>query len=103
MMKLTEKCVEILAKYEDEMAAEEWGEKFASLHEGAAVLREEIEEALDDAHYMNLAFCGMWEAVKENDNGKVAEQLKKIYKEAILGASEMIRVAAMAMKMSKTL
>lgn len=103
MMKKTERGVEIIAQHEYEMAAEERGEKFASLHEGAAVLREEIEEALDDAHYMNLAFCGMWEAVKEKDNEKVAGQLEKLYKEAIIGASEMIRVAAMAVKMSETL
>lgn len=38
-----------------------------------------------------------------NEEGRIREELRNIYTHAILGASEMIQVAAMAMKMSKTL
>ena len=103
MMKKTEKGVEILAQHEYEMAAEEWGEKFASLHEGAAVLREEIEEATDEGNSVDYFFSYLWDAVKTNDTARIREELRNIYTHAILGASEMIQVAAMAMKMSKTL
>lgn len=103
MMKKTEKGVGYLVEHEYEMAAEEWGEKFASLHEGAAVLREEIEEATDEGNCVDYSFSCLWDAVKSNDTARIREELRNIYTHAILGASEMIQVAAMAMKMSKTL
>lgn len=103
MMKKTEKGVGYLVEHEYEMAAEEWGKKFASLHEGAAVLREEIEEATDEGNCVDYSFSCLWDAVKLNDTARIREELRNIYTHAILGASEMIQVAAMAMKMSKTL
>lgn len=103
MMKKTEKGVGYLVEHEYEMAAEEWGEKFASIHEGAAVLREEIEEATGEGDCVDYSFSYLWDAVKTNDTARIREELRNIYTHAILGASEMIQVAAMAMKMSKTL
>ena len=54
---------------EYEMAKEEHGKKFSSMHEGYAVLLEEIEEArtemdavMNDAHLRYL-----WESVKEDN------------------------------------
>lgn len=103
MMKKTEKGVGYLVEREYEMAAEEWGEKFASLHEGAAVLREEIEEATDEGNCVDYSFSCLWDAVKANDTVCIKVVLQDIYTHAILGASEMIQVAAMAMKILATL
>lgn len=52
---------------------------------------------------MDYSFSYLWDAVKTNDTARIREELRNIYTHAILGASEMIQAAAMAMKMSKTL
>lgn len=46
--KRTMRGVDYLIENELDMARDEHGATFASMHEGESVLREEIEEAIDD-------------------------------------------------------
>ena len=47
--------IEKLIKEEYERASIIYGEKFASVHEGESVIREEMEEAIDSLQYVGKA------------------------------------------------
>lgn len=78
-------------------AANEKFPQFRSLHEGAAVLLEEIEELRDEVHYINGYYSDLWEFVKSgyDEAGTIAESL---YIHAVNAACEAVQVAAMAEK-----
>lgn len=85
---------------EYEMAKEEHGKKFSSMHEGYAVLLEEIEEAraemdavMNDAHLRYL-----WESVKEDNAEHAMDAAHIIRTRAACLACEAIQVSAMATK-----
>lgn len=70
---------------------------FHSDHEAASVLREEIEEATEDAISVQEGYQTVWKAVRKD--AKVPdEDLLSIRDKAIHGAAELIQVAAMAEK-----
>lgn len=86
------------------MAAEKWGGKFASRHEGASVIREEFEEAIEEMEEIQKAYKEMWLCVRRDFSKKVmAVSVDDIYKLAVEAACELIQVAAMAHKMLATL
>lgn len=104
MMNKTMECVKKMVDQELKMANEQYP-LFASVHEGAAVILEELEEAEDEMNKMKEAYSTLWDCVKENisledkyffgDNDKPADGLKKY---AINCACECIQVAAMCEK-----
>lgn len=98
MNKLLEK-VKVLADEELKLANEQYP-LFASAHEGAAVILEEVEEADDEMVWMKRQYNRLWDDVKADgpkeciiDN---AEKLKRLAKRC---AAECIQVAAMCEKM----
>lgn len=100
--KRTLRGVNYLITNELDMAREYYGSTFASMHEGAAVLKEEIEEAIDEMNIIVDIAKGLWNRVKDDD-GKVA----RIDAGGIDGAAsrlacEAIQVAAMALKFVDT-
>ena len=72
--------------------------QFHSMHEGYAVLREEVDECQDEHDAMILHTNDLWQAVKHDDNTVAAEKLKLIEATAIQLAAEAVQVAAMARK-----
>ena len=52
--------------------------QFHSMHEGYAVLREEVDECQDEHDAMILHTNDLWQAVKHDDNKVAAEKLKLI-------------------------
>lgn len=72
--------------------------QFHSLHEGYAVLREEVDECQVEYDKMILHTNDLWQAVKHDDNKVAAEKLKLIEARAIQLAAEAIQAAAMARK-----
>lgn len=69
---------------------------FASNHEGYAVIKEEIEEAVEES---NLAVGNLeilWDVIRENGVG--LESVSYIKQHAIKAAAEFIQVAAMCEK-----
>lgn len=96
--------VEFLTKSEYDMAAEKWGGKFASRHEGESVIREEFEEAIDEMEEIGKAYKAMWLCVRKDFSKKVmADAVDDVYNHAVEAACELIQVAAMAYKMLATL
>lgn len=102
--KNTMKDVELLTESEYDMAAEKWGGKFASRHEGASVIREEFEEAIEEMEEIQKAYKDMWMCVRRDFSKKVtADAVDGVYNHAVEAACELIQVAAMAYKMLATL
>jgi len=87
--------VGFLANKELEKSYEEFP-KFVSPHEGYAVIKEEIEEHLDDTIGINSQFSALWENVKCNESA--IDDANKLSILAIHAAAEAIQVAAMAQK-----
>lgn len=63
----TEKLVNDLIQAEYKNACEKFGEKYNSLHEGYAVLKEEIEEVRDEYNSLLSNYHYLWENIKDND------------------------------------
>ena len=86
-----------LVSVELERAKEEH-EDFHSLHEGYAVLLEEIDESRDELQIIQADAAALWRCVK-NDNALEAKlALVEIEDAAVCLAAEAIQVAAMAQK-----
>lgn len=68
-------------------------------HESYAVLLEQVQEAEDELRLCESALIKFWEQIKKdaNDNSKV-KSLSLIHSNALLGACQLIKVAAMAKK-----
>lgn len=78
----------------------EYGNKdFNSLHEGYAVLKEEIEEAEEELQRINGKFNAVWGAVRRDEFPKESIHLLKHHAELL--ACEAIQVAAVAQKFMK--
>ena len=70
---------------------------FKSMHEGYAVLKEEVEEAKDDMEWCEEKLKCAWELIKKNDDVAL-EEVEFLKEFAVSGAIELIQVAAMAQK-----
>lgn len=88
----------ILDEYE--MAKNDHGKKFRSMHEGYAVLLEEIEEAKDELDLImnDVHLKYMWNAVKHDDEEAATDAAHIIRTRAACLACEAVQVAAMATK-----
>lgn len=71
---------------------------FASLHEGYAVMLEEIEEAEFDLEQIKDEIYYIWQRIKKNENKGVTSLANCIKEYAVDLACEAIQVAAMAEK-----
>lgn len=69
---------------------------FASPHEGYAVLKEEVEETLDEAKMIQRIMDDLWDSIKGNDCTKL--YIGNIQGCALRCAAEAIQVAAMCKK-----
>ena len=78
--------------------AKENHEDFHSLHEGYAVMLEEIEECQDELQAVLSRANDLWETVKDDDAAGAKANMDEIEEAAIRLASEAIQVAAMARK-----
>lgn len=85
-----------------EMAAEELRSAnsvfpaFSGKHEGFAVLREELDEMMEECNKTAHAANELWKNVKENEPLEIAVDDIKQY--SLYTAAEAVQVAAMAMK-----
>lgn len=71
---------------------------FHSLHEAYAVIREEIEESMDELTRVRMSGKELWRAVKDDDSRGAEEHIREIELYAVNLAAEAIQVAAMAQK-----
>ena len=99
-MNAVEKDVEILT-FKELNSANDQFPLFHSQHEGYAVIKEEIEEAMDGMNGLLEVFSNAWAAIKKNEDATV--QMKMVGTLAQQVAIEAIQVAAMCDKFNMSL
>lgn len=72
---------------------------FHSLHEGYAVLREEVEEASEALNLVKVSLDATWLGCRNSNPRWVAITVPDIEREALQLASEALQTAAMARKL----
>lgn len=100
--KRTMRGVDYLIENELDFATEEHGATFASMHEGAAVLCEEVDEVALEYRNMAKNYDMLWASVKEDDKKTARKCADDIASFAERLACEAIQVAAMALKFTDT-
>lgn len=80
-----------------------YGGRYNSLHEGYAVLKEEIEEAEYSCKEVKLWFDELWESIK-NDSyyNETEECLDKLFQAVFDAISELAQVGAVVRKIRTT-
>lgn len=99
----TEKLVEQLINAEYLNAVVSYGEKYNSLHEGYAVLLEEVEEARMEFECFNYHFPHLWDVIKRNDKNSLERELKDLTIFSNCLIKELAQVGAVLMKIKNTL
>lgn len=78
--------------------AKENHDDFHSLHEGYAVMLEEVDECRDEFQIIQSHISDLWQTVKDDNAAGAKMEMEEIEEAAIRLASEAIQVAAMARK-----
>lgn len=99
----TEKLIEQLINAEYLNAVVNYGEKYNSLHEGYAVLLEEVEEARMEFESFNYCFSYLWDNVKLNEKNSLEKELKDLTIFSNCLIKELAQVGAVLMKIKNTL
>ncbi len=92
------KDVQAAAAAEYNRAANKFGPKNNSPHESFGVIKEEYDEAKDEAYKFKQAFWAYWDSVKSNDHKRSKNLLAEMKQYAEKAAAEWIQVAAMCRK-----
>lgn len=100
--KRTMRGVDYLIENELDMARDEHGATFASMHEGAALICEEAQEANEEIAHIQRAFNSLWDEVKDDNSNTARERAEDVASYAERLACEAIQVAAMALKFVDT-
>lgn len=98
----TEKLVNELIQAEYENACEQFGDKYHSLHEGYAVLKEEVEEVKEQTKNLRLIKF-MWDEIKKDNKDILYRLLELMEKGVICAIKELAQVGAVLMKIKNTL
>jgi len=103
MMKQLKTDVNGLVLDEYARASEQYGPKHHSLHEAAAVMYEEYEEAQEEIAKVDKLFDEFWSYTR-NDSGLGCKQTaSRLRDRAINAACELLQLAAMAHKTVKSI
>lgn len=94
--------IHLAATFELENAVKTYGEKYNSVHEGYAVLQEEIEEALDDLKYIQNNTAELWKKIKSDEEIDTS-LLTVISGTALLLACEAVQISAVCEKFKRGL
>ena len=101
--KETETLVKKAIQKEYENACNEWGEKYNSLHEGWAIVKEEIAEAKEGYKGVKRSNKILWEALTRDDIECAESGIELIQDYAYECVLEMLQVIACCRKLEKTL
>lgn len=99
----TEKLTHELIQAEYKNACEQYGEKYNSLHEGYAVLLEEVEEVKPEITQLLNSFDVFWLWVKRNNQGHKYLCVEDMYKATENTIKELAQVGAVLMKIKNTI
>lgn len=97
----TENIVELAIKKEYENACEKFGNKYNSLHESYAILKEEIEEVGDEYNSLLNNYHYLWENIKDDDKD-ILSTIAKMQTYVIRQMKELAQVGAVLMKIKNT-
>lgn len=97
----TEQLVDELIQAEYTNACEKFGEKYNSLHEGYAVLLEEIEEVKEQTRNLRLIKF-IWNEVKKDHKDILYKLLELMEKGVICAIKELAQVGAVLQKIKNT-
>ena len=75
-----------------------YGADYHSLHEGYAVLLEEVEEAENELTYIKNHLAMIWDSVKVDDPAEVKSNARIVALDAVNLAKEAAQIAAVAKK-----
>ena len=75
-----------------------YGEQYNSLHEGYAVLLEEVEEAESEMNRVKEELSELWLCIKQNDNKGAAEALRRIQAHSYFMLQETTQINAVTQK-----
>ena len=106
--KETEKLVQDLIQAEYKNACNNWGEMYNSLHEGYAVLLEELEEAKSEFDKLVINTERIWKEIKDfnnsfNDRNELICLCKKATDHTYDTISELAQCGAVLMKIRNTI
>lgn len=99
----TEKLIEQLINAEYLNAVVNFGEKYNSLHEGYAVLLEEVEESLSETKYLKNWLDNLWYSIRNITcfhKKECVEEMQTCVENAI---KELAQVGAVLIKIKNTL
>lgn len=104
----TEKLTQDLIQAEYLNACEKWGDKYNSLHEGYAVLLEEVEEVKSEFDKLVINTEWIWKDIKKFNNSiydrnELICLCKKATDHTYDTISELAQVGAVLMKIKNTL
>lgn len=91
-------CVEWLTELELERANKTNKSKFNSMHEGYAVILEEVEEVKEEFELLKIVVDGIWNSIRRNNTKVAIECMESLKKRAVYLSCEAIQVAAMSEK-----
>lgn len=98
----TENIVNQLIQAEYKNACEKFGKKYNSLHEGYAVLLEELEKVKPEITQLLNSFDVFWLWVKRNNQCHTYLCVEDMYKATENAISELAQVGAVLMKIKNT-
>ena len=93
----------LLCHYKQNNACKQFGYKYNSLHEGYAVLLEEVEEVKTEITQLLNSFDVFWLWVKRNKQGHKYLCVEDMYKATENAMAELAQVGAVLMKIKNTL
>ena len=96
--KQTELKITEAIRLEINQAVKTYGAEYHSLHEGYAVLLEEVEETERDLDYIKNHLAMLWDAVKVDDENEVKSNARIIGLDAVELAKEACQLAAVCKK-----
>lgn len=94
----TELKINEAVRLEINEAVKAYGAEYHSLHEGYAVLLEEVEETERDFDYIKNHLAMLWDAVKVDNANEVKSNARIIGLDAIELAKEACQIAAVCKK-----
>lgn len=103
---VSEECIKQAIYAETEEAEINYGKTYNSLHEGYAVLKEEVEEAGEEWDNVNRGLTILWEKIRKPElwsDHELITELKATKKNAEQLALEAVQVAAVCNKILNSL
>lgn len=95
---MTETKINEAIQLEIDHAVKTYGKDYHSLHEGYAVLLEEVEETERELDYIKNHLSMIWDAVKVDNENEVKSNARIIGLDAIELAKEACQIAAVCKK-----